>query len=251
MPPIRSASIARRRTRSRRTTPIRAEQKAYDNGKADLFPKYTGKGTAGGAGAFGTKGQVMGYFDGNTVTAMWNYAQNFAMSDNAYTDTYGPSTPGAINVISGQTNGVKYIVGSFAVQRHQRRPGRPDADRRHRSRFRRLLEHHERGDPDRQEHRRPAQRRGSHLGLVHGRLQSAGHQRQRHHRLQALAPSEPSSTAASPTTFRTTPGSSTTSRPRTRRMRGRARSRRSVTPSTTARSIPPITAMICRTSTMR
>ncbi len=34
----------------------------------------------------------MGYFDGNTVTAMWNYAQNFAMSDNAYTDSYGPST---------------------------------------------------------------------------------------------------------------------------------------------------------------
>jgi phospholipase C len=89
-----------------------AEQLAYDNGKADLFPLNTGSGTAGGAGAFGTKGQVMGYFDGNTVTAMWNYAQNFAMSDNAYTDSYGPSTPGAINVISGQTNGVKNIVGS-------------------------------------------------------------------------------------------------------------------------------------------
>jgi len=69
-----------------------AEQKAYDNGKADLFPLNTGKGTSGGAGAFGTKGQVMGYFDGNTVTGLWNYAQNFAMSDNAYTDSYGPST---------------------------------------------------------------------------------------------------------------------------------------------------------------
>jgi phospholipase C len=88
------------------------EQEAYDNGAADLFPKFTGKGTSGGAGAFGTKGQVMGYFDGNTVTAMWNYAQNFAMSDNAYTDTYGPSTPGAINVISGQTNGAKNVVGN-------------------------------------------------------------------------------------------------------------------------------------------
>ena len=40
----------------------------------------------------------MGYFDGNTVTAMWQYAQHFAMSDNAYTDTYGPSTPGALNL---------------------------------------------------------------------------------------------------------------------------------------------------------
>ena len=28
------------------------------------------------------------------------------MSDNAWTDTYGPSTPGAINVVSGQTNGM-------------------------------------------------------------------------------------------------------------------------------------------------
>ncbi|WP_424630545.1 phospholipase C [Bradyrhizobium sp. SYSU BS000235] len=89
-----------------------AEQQAYDNGKADLFPKFTGRGTSGSAGAFGTKGQVMGYFDGNTVTAMWNYAQKFAMSDNAYTDGYGPSTNGAINVISGQTNGVQFIVGS-------------------------------------------------------------------------------------------------------------------------------------------
>ena len=57
-----------------------AEQQAYDGGKADLFPKYTGKATPGGAGAFGTKGQVMGYYDGNTVTALWNYAQHYAMS---------------------------------------------------------------------------------------------------------------------------------------------------------------------------
>jgi phospholipase C len=88
------------------------EQQAYDNGKADLFPEFTGRGTAGGVGAFGTNGQVMGYFDGNTVTAFWNYAQNFAMNDNAYTDTYGPSTPGAIEVISGQNNGVQNIVGT-------------------------------------------------------------------------------------------------------------------------------------------
>jgi phospholipase C len=83
-----------------------AEQMAADGGKADLFPKFTGKGSPGGPGSFGTKGQVMGYYDGNTVTALWNYAQNFAMSDNAYTDTYGPSTPGALEVVAGQTNGM-------------------------------------------------------------------------------------------------------------------------------------------------
>lgn len=48
---------------------------------------------------------TMGYFDGNTVTALWNYAQNFAISDNFFGTTFGSSTPGAINLISGQTHG--------------------------------------------------------------------------------------------------------------------------------------------------
>lgn len=91
-----------------------AEEQAYDNGLADLFPLYTGKATSGGTGSFGTKGQVMGYYDGNTVTAMWNYAQNFAMSDNAWTDTYGPSTPGALEAVSGQTNGMQIVATSKA-----------------------------------------------------------------------------------------------------------------------------------------
>lgn len=47
-----------------------AEQQAYHHGLADLFPRYTGRGTPGGVGAFSTRGQVMGYFDGNTVTAL-------------------------------------------------------------------------------------------------------------------------------------------------------------------------------------
>src|ERR1051326_3597399 len=57
----------------------------------------------------------MGYFDGNTVTAMWNYAQHFAMSDNAYGDQYGPSTPGALNLVAGQTNGVVATIGGPRV----------------------------------------------------------------------------------------------------------------------------------------
>jgi phospholipase C len=88
------------------------EQQAEDNGAADLFPLYTGNGTAGGAGAFGTKGQVMGYFDGNTITAFWNYAQHFAMSDSARADAYGPSTPGALEVVSGQTNGLNIVLNT-------------------------------------------------------------------------------------------------------------------------------------------
>jgi len=76
------------------------------------FPKYTGKAGSGGSGAFHTTGLVMGYFDGNTVTALWNYAQRFAMSDNAYGDQYGPSTPGALNLVAGQTNGMTLMVGT-------------------------------------------------------------------------------------------------------------------------------------------
>lgn len=85
-----------------------AEQQAYDMGLMDLFPLYTG--TPGpppsGSGVSQTNGLVMGYFDGNTVTALWNYAQHFAMSDNSYSSTFGPSTVGVINLVSGQTNGV-------------------------------------------------------------------------------------------------------------------------------------------------
>jgi phospholipase C len=49
----------------------------------------------------------LNYYDGNTVTGMWNYAQNFAMSDNSFGTTFGPSTPGAINVTSGDTGNVE------------------------------------------------------------------------------------------------------------------------------------------------
>lgn len=91
-----------------------AEQQAYDAGKNDLFPLDTGSGTAGGAGAFGTKAQVMGYFDGNTVTALWNYAQNYAMGDNAFTDDFGPSTPGALNMFAGTSNGAVVPAGLTA-----------------------------------------------------------------------------------------------------------------------------------------
>jgi phospholipase C len=89
------------------------EQTAFDNGKMDLFPLSVGNAdspalaTATGASSISTTvGLTMGYYDGNTVTAYWNYAQHFAMNDHSFGTTFGPSTPGAINLISGQTNGV-------------------------------------------------------------------------------------------------------------------------------------------------
>jgi phospholipase C len=79
------------------------EQQAVDSGLMDLFPKFTGRTASEGCAADGTT--VLGYFDGNTVTAYWNYAQNFAMNDNSFGSTFGPSTPGALNLVSGQTYG--------------------------------------------------------------------------------------------------------------------------------------------------
>jgi phospholipase C len=74
-----------------------AEQQAVDNGKMDKFVQFTGNGSC--------PGLVMNYYDGNTTTALWNYAQHYAMSDNNWDTTFGPSTPGAINLISGNTGG--------------------------------------------------------------------------------------------------------------------------------------------------
>ncbi|MFZ0304000.1 MAG: alkaline phosphatase family protein [Terracidiphilus sp.] len=85
------------------------EQMAFDGGLMDLFPLSVGtEGPPPSAppAAATTTALTMGYFDGNTVTGLWNYAQHFAMSDNMYDTNFGPSTPGALNVIAGQTNGV-------------------------------------------------------------------------------------------------------------------------------------------------
>ena len=81
------------------------EQLAYDNGKSDKFVQNTETDTCSG-GLFGEPGLVMDYYDGNTVTALWNYAQHYTLNDNSYSSGFGPSTPGALNLISGQTHGV-------------------------------------------------------------------------------------------------------------------------------------------------
>ena len=83
----------------------KAEQEAFDQGRMDKFVETTGVGSTTCHDYGHSPGLVMGYFDGNTVTALWNYAQYFAMSDNSFNTTFGPSTPGALNLIAGQTHG--------------------------------------------------------------------------------------------------------------------------------------------------
>ena len=57
-----------------------------------------------GTGAGCTPNLAMGYYDGNTVTGMWNYAQHFSMSDNFFGTEYGTTVMGHLNLISGQTH---------------------------------------------------------------------------------------------------------------------------------------------------
>ena len=82
------------------------EQQAADHGLMDKYPESTGSGNSAAypCNDYGKgNGVVMGYFDGNTVTAMWNYAQHYAMSDNSYGTMFGPSAVGALNLIAGTT----------------------------------------------------------------------------------------------------------------------------------------------------
>jgi len=93
-----------------------SEQKAMDGGLMDKFVELDGT-TQTNCNDLGKgKGLVMGYYDGNTVTALWNYAQHFAMNDNFFSTNFGPSTLGHLNLISGNTNGATLMndVGNSA-----------------------------------------------------------------------------------------------------------------------------------------
>jgi phospholipase C len=87
-----------------------AEQKAADGGLLDKFVQATSRVSEGCATDGST---VMDYFDGNTVTALWNYAQHYAMNDNSFGSTFGPSTVGALNLVAGQTGG-GHLATAFA-----------------------------------------------------------------------------------------------------------------------------------------
>jgi len=89
------------------------EQKAYNGRAMNRFFEHTGVGGPGCPDYGRGQGLVMGYYDGNTVTAFWHYAQTYAMSDNSYGTGFGPSTPGALNLVAGQTWGATIAADSF------------------------------------------------------------------------------------------------------------------------------------------
>lgn len=80
-------------------------QEAYNGGLMDKFIQTQTNSIRKGCNPSIT----MGYFNGSTVTALWNYAQHFAMSDNYFGTNFGPSTVGALNLVSGQTHGATPI----------------------------------------------------------------------------------------------------------------------------------------------
>ena len=94
------------------------EQQSFDSGKMDRFVQSVGNG--GGSSPFGSPcnaNTVMDYYDGNTVTGLWNYAQRYAMSDDSFGTTFGPSAPGAISLVSGDTGNVdvEHMVNSPSI----------------------------------------------------------------------------------------------------------------------------------------
>ncbi len=55
---------------------------SIDLGKMDDFEQSTGVDVCTGEPiVFGEPGLDMDYYDGNTVTALWNYAQHFALDE--------------------------------------------------------------------------------------------------------------------------------------------------------------------------
>ena len=83
----------------------RPEQQAFNHGLMNRFPQHTQVEDCSPP-EVSKPHLVMDYYDGNTVTGLWNCAQHYALSDNSYGTTFGPSTPGALNLVAGQTHGV-------------------------------------------------------------------------------------------------------------------------------------------------
>jgi phospholipase C len=99
------------------------EQTAFDNGAMDNFVSTLGNGGTSATGASCSKSDVMNYYDGSTLGALWGYAHSYALNDNSYGTTFGPSSPGAINLVAGNTGGVDPTLEIRNVSK-----GLPNAD---------------------------------------------------------------------------------------------------------------------------
>jgi len=80
-----------------------AEQKAFDGDRTDRCGEFTGQ-DVGSPPEIGMPGPVMDYSDGHTVTAPWNYAQRFALSDDSF-DANAGSLMGMFDFAHGEAHG--------------------------------------------------------------------------------------------------------------------------------------------------
>ena len=94
-----------------------AEQSAYDIGLMDKFVQDT-TGSGCTQSTFPNRATTAPTGSSWTTTTATRsrrcgtYAQHFTLNDNSYNTQFGPSTPGAINLVSGQTNGAVVHGGS-------------------------------------------------------------------------------------------------------------------------------------------
>ncbi len=79
------------------------EQQAYHGGLLDMFVQFTSPIKTEDCPSI--PNLPMGYYDGNTVTAIWNYAQYYAMSDNSFGTNFGVTDVGHLNLVSGEIHG--------------------------------------------------------------------------------------------------------------------------------------------------
>ncbi|MFM2484400.1 phospholipase C [Celerinatantimonas yamalensis] len=84
-----------------------AQKRAYNAGQNNMFiwQEDQGPTAINDDGCFPQS--VMGYYDGNTLQALWGYAQHYAMADHLFATNYSTATTGQINLIAATTQGVE------------------------------------------------------------------------------------------------------------------------------------------------
>lgn len=84
-----------------------AQKASYNHGQNNMFIWLDTEGPSNSINDDGCFPQsVMGYYDGNTVHALWEYAQHNALADHFFATDYSSTVSGLINEIAGGTKGV-------------------------------------------------------------------------------------------------------------------------------------------------
>lgn len=85
---------------------VYAQKHSYNDGRNNMFI-WKDYDTSSGINDDGCFPQsVMGYYDGNAVTGLWNYAQHYAMADHLFASDYTTQAGGMIDLIAGTSKGV-------------------------------------------------------------------------------------------------------------------------------------------------